>query len=145
MYQKNMHQNSDSPASVPQNENQTQTAADTTHNQVIQQPDTVQTKKPESSIPIATAPKTETQPIKPAGAKSDTALFRVVIFETNEKDKAVSHFAELHLEKAKLYTKDSTNFKIFFYKHAATRDTTELKNQFSEAFSFPVRMERIVH
>ena len=142
LYKKNMHPISENSESAPVNQEQT-ASEDTTKAVTRMQTDTVSIKKTDT-VQSHPAP-AEPQTIKPspvAAVRGDTALYRFVIFETTDKDKAVTKFKELNLEKARLFTKDSTLFKIFFYKHAPPKDTAALKSQFSEAFRFDVRIER---
>jgi hypothetical protein len=115
--------------------------------------DTVASKKTDSqtrpetpstaSVQPTTAQPPATQPVAPRTPGPGESLYRFVILETANKNRALRRYNQLlgYQLNIKMDQKDSSFFKLYFPIPAAIRDTTHIRDSLADVYAAHVRIE----
>jgi len=103
--------------------------------------------KPATTQPTATQPTIQATAPAPVAAipvpTGDQSLFRFVILETGNKNRALRRYNQLlgYQLNIKLEQKDSAYFKLYFPIAATIRDTTHIKDSLADVYAARVTIE----
>jgi predicted transcriptional regulator len=86
----------------------------------------------------------KTELIKPVVYSKDSVLYKFVILATDKKYKALKRYEQLlsYQLRVKMYTKDSTFFKVYFAFPCLAKDTVHIKDSLNLVYGTKVFLER---